>query len=110
VQHDRPRGWRLPIASPPAEWYRGTGGAAMRIRFNSDEDRIKGNYVLLMNTVSRVYRGDVFEIADEDKKLLDDNHLNYTIIPVDQYEPDNEIRVPITYEIQRRHAACQLMR
>jgi hypothetical protein len=74
----------------------------MRIRFNSPEDQIKGNWILIKNTVSRRLRGDVFEIADEDAKLLDDNKLAYTIIPVDRDERDPGIQIPITFEIVRR--------
>jgi hypothetical protein len=73
----------------------------LRIRFNSDHDRVQGNWVLLKNTVSRRLRDDVFEIAEEDRKFLDAHQLNYTVLPVDPNAADNEIRIPITYEKQR---------
>jgi len=73
----------------------------IRIRFNSDHDRVQGNWVLLKNTVSRRLRDDVFEIAEEDRKLLDAHQLSYTVLPVDPSASDNEIRIPITYEVQR---------
>jgi len=75
----------------------------MLIRFNTDEDRLKGLMVLIKNTVSRRLRGNIFEIADEDRKLLDDHQLHYTILPVDSANSNETLRIPITYEIQRRH-------
>ena len=75
----------------------------MRIRFNSEKDCIQGNWVLIQNTVSRRLRGDIFEIADEDRKILDAHKLSYTVLPVDPSPVDQAFRIPITYEIQRRN-------
>ncbi len=75
----------------------------IRLRFNSDEERIRGNWILLENTVSRRLRGGIFEITEEDRKILDAHQLDYTVLPVDPNEADQEIRIPITYEIQRRN-------
>ena len=65
----------------------------IRIRFNSDQDRIKGSYLLTIRTMVRSLRGDIFEIAEADRKLLDDHQLHYTIIPIpDPTGSDEEIR------------------
>jgi hypothetical protein len=73
-------------------------GGIIRIKFVTDQDRIKGNYLLIRNTVSRRLRGDIFEIADRDRKILDDHQLHYTILPIpDPPGPDEEIRLPPTY-------------
>ena len=70
----------------------------IRLKFNSDEDRIKGNYILTLNTVVRRYRGDIFEIATRDRKILDDHQLQYTILPIpDPSDSDEICRVPPTY-------------
>jgi hypothetical protein len=70
----------------------------IRIKFSTDQDRIQGNYVLMRNTVSRRLRGDIFEISDRDRKLLDDHQLHYTILPIpDPTGSDEEIRNTPTY-------------
>ena len=70
----------------------------IRIKFATDQDRIKGNYLLMRKTVSRALRGGIFEIADRDRKILDDHQLHYTILPIpDPSSPDEEIRIPPTY-------------
>ena len=74
----------------------------LRIRFATDKDRIDGNYVLMTHTVSRRLRGDIFEIAEADRKLLDEHQLHYTVLPRDTNGQDQEIRTPPTYDIQRR--------
>jgi hypothetical protein len=75
----------------------------IRIRFNSEQDCVKGNWVLIKNTFSRRLRGDIFEIAETDRKLLDDQQLHYTIVPVEANGAGQEVRIPITSEIQRRN-------
>ena len=76
----------------------------IRIRFLTKEDRIKGSYVLITNTVSRRLRGDIFEIADKDRKILDDHQLHYEIVPVAESDgSDSAIRIPPPYEVQRRN-------
>ena len=75
----------------------------IRIKFLSEEERIKGNYVLITNTVSRRLRGDIFEIDDRDRKLLDDHQLHNEVLPLPQANgSDLSDRVPPTFEAQRR--------
>jgi hypothetical protein len=69
----------------------------VRIQFSTDEDRVKGNYLLATHTVVRRVRGQVFEIAQRDLKLLDEHHIHYPILPIP--EPcgsDQEIRNLLT--------------
>jgi len=49
----------------------------IRIRFQTDQDRVQGNYLLA--TKSRVLRlrGQVFEVCEAALKLLDDHHISY---------------------------------
>jgi hypothetical protein len=54
----------------------------IRIRFTTEQDLIKGNYILATNTVSRRLRGDIFEIFDQDRKLLDEHQLHYTVLSI----------------------------
>jgi hypothetical protein len=53
-----------------------------RIQFATDQDRVNGNYLLATNSVVRRLRGQVFEIADQDLKLLDDQQIRYTLVPI----------------------------
>jgi hypothetical protein len=76
----------------------------LRIKFASEQDCVKGNYVLITNTVSRRLRGDIFEIAEADRKILDDNQLHYEVLPSPgPNDDDPAFRIPPTYEIQRRN-------
>jgi len=75
----------------------------IRIKFATDQDRIDGNYVLMTNTVSRRTRGDIFEIDDEDRKLLDEHRLHYTVLPLEANGLVQEIRTPPPYDVQRRN-------
>jgi hypothetical protein len=43
-------------------------------------------------------RGQIFEIAEKDRKILDENHLHYTVIPIPTGS-DEEIRNPLTVEL-----------
>ncbi|MCI0681137.1 MAG: hypothetical protein L0Y71_03450 [Gemmataceae bacterium] len=54
----------------------------IRIKFDTEKDHIDGNYLLATNTVVRVLRGRIFEIAKRDRKLLDDHQLRYTVLPI----------------------------
>jgi hypothetical protein len=64
----------------------------IRIRFTTDQDRIKGNYLLTTNTVVRSLRGQIFEIAEADRKILDEHQIHYTILPIpDPTGSDEEI-------------------
>jgi len=52
----------------------------IRIQFSTDQDRIQGNYLLATNTVVRRLSGQIFEISEKDRKLLDEHQLHYTIL------------------------------
>jgi hypothetical protein len=54
----------------------------VRIQFSSDQDRVKGNYLLTTHSIVRRLRGQVFVIAERDLKLLDDHQIHYTILPL----------------------------
>lgn len=74
----------------------------IRIKFFSEQDCIKGNYVLATNTISRRFRGDIFEIDDSDRKLLDDYQLHYEVLPLPEPNgSDPALRIPPTFEVQR---------
>jgi len=76
----------------------------IRIKFLSEQECIKGNYVLLTNTVSRRLRGDIFEIDERDRKLLDDQQLHYEVVPLPESDgSDSALRIPPPYEAKRRH-------
>jgi hypothetical protein len=77
----------------------------IRIRFPSEAERIKGNYVLLTNTFSRRLRGDIFEIEDRDRKLLDDHQIHYEILPLpDANGSPPPPPIPPPFEVQRRNS------
>lgn len=72
----------------------------IRIQFPTDHDRIKGNYLLATNGVVRRLRGQIFEIAGRDLKLLDEHEIHYTILPIpESCGSDQEIRNPLTVEL-----------
>jgi hypothetical protein len=73
----------------------------LRIKFLSDKDCVDGNYILMTHTSAERLRGDVFEIADNDRKLLDEHQLRYAIVPLEANGADQEIRT--TYDVQRRN-------
>jgi hypothetical protein len=75
----------------------------IRIRFNSQQDLVRGDKILVTNTTSRYLRGDIFEILEADRKLLDAHQIHYTILPQEANGSDQEIRMPVTHEIQRRN-------
>ena len=76
----------------------------IRIKFRNEQDCVKGNYVLTTNTSSRRLRGDIFEIDDRDRKLLDDHQLHYEILPLPEPNGhDPALRVPPPIEVQRRN-------
>jgi hypothetical protein len=54
----------------------------IRIKFPTDQDRIKGNYLLATHTVVRRLHGQVFEIAEPDGKRLDDHQIPYTVVSI----------------------------
>lgn len=53
----------------------------VRIKFATNEDRVKGNYLLATNTVVRRLKGQIFEIAERDLRLLDENKIPYQVLP-----------------------------
>ena len=65
------------------------------IKFNTDQDRVKGNYLLVTTSVTRRLRGQVFEVRERDLELLDDHDISYSVIPR-LSESDEEVRDLIT--------------
>lgn len=71
----------------------------IRIRFPTDQDRIKGNYLLATEAIVRVLRGRVFEVRERDLKLLDEHQVHYTILPAAApSRSDEEVRNPLAVE------------
>jgi hypothetical protein len=54
----------------------------IRISFPTDQDRIRGNYLLATHAVVRRLRGQIFEITEREVKLLDDHQIPYTVLPI----------------------------
>lgn len=72
----------------------------MRLKFATDKDRIRGNYLLATNTVVRRLKGQIFEISERDLKLLDENEILYTVLPIpDPDDADETIRNPLAVEL-----------
>ncbi len=72
----------------------------IRIQFSTDQDRIQGNYLLATQSVVRRLRGQIFEIVERDRKLLDEHHLHYTLVPIPEpSSSDQEVRNPLTVEL-----------
>ncbi len=72
----------------------------IRIQFASDEDRIRGNYLLATHTVVRRLAGQIFEITKHDLKLLDEHQLHYTLVPIPNPSgSDDEVRNPLAVEL-----------
>lgn len=72
----------------------------VRIKFVTDDDRVKGNYLLATNTIVRRLKGQIFEVAESDLKLLDEHKIHYTVLPIpDPSGTDEEIRNPLTIEL-----------
>ncbi len=71
-----------------------------RIQFLTEQDRIKGNYLLATNSVVRRLAGHIFEINEADCKFLDEHQLHYTILSIpDPSGSDQEVRNPLTVEL-----------
>jgi hypothetical protein len=50
--------------------------------------------------VVRRLRGQIFELAERDLKLLDEHQLHYTLVPIpDPCGSDDEVRNPLTVEL-----------
>ncbi|MGR3311217.1 MAG: hypothetical protein ACUZ77_10650 [Candidatus Brocadiales bacterium] len=74
-----------------------------RIRFDSKQDRIKGVYELGTKGIVRGLKGDVFEIPEYCKEILDNAGVSYHILsekkePVDEAEA---LRNPPAPYVQR---------
>ena len=62
----------------------------IRIRFCTDQDRSRGHYLLMTKSVLRRLRGHIFEIADSDRKLLDEQKLHYLVMPIPEPNGSDE--------------------
>jgi hypothetical protein len=72
----------------------------IRIQFNNDQDRIRGNYLLTLNGAVRRLRGRVFEIAEGDRKVLDEYQLDYAVVEIpNPTGSDDEVRNPLAAEL-----------
>ena len=72
----------------------------IRIRFTNDEHRIRGNFLLATNGVVRRLRGQIFEIAERDRKLLDGQQLDYAVVDIpDPTDSNDAVRNPLTVEL-----------
>jgi hypothetical protein len=72
----------------------------VRIQFCADQERVRGNYLLATHGVVRRLRGQIFELAERDLKLLDEHQLHYTLVPIpDPSGSDQEVRNPLTVEL-----------
>jgi hypothetical protein len=72
----------------------------VRIQFATNEDRVRGNYLLATHTVVRRLQGQIFEIAEGDLQLLNDHQLHYTLVPIPEpSSSDQEIRNPLAVEL-----------
>ena len=54
----------------------------VRIQFNTESDRVRGNYLLATNSVVRRLRGQLFEISERELKLLDEHQIHYTLVAI----------------------------
>lgn len=72
----------------------------VRIQFSTDQDRVRGNYLLATHGVVRRLRGQIFELAERDLRLLDEHQLHYTLVPIPEPSAsDQEVRNPLTVEL-----------
>ena len=72
----------------------------IRIRFNTDQDRIQGNYLLATRSLVRRLRGQIFEIRECDLAILHEHQIPYTLVPIpDPTGSDDEVRNPLTVEL-----------
>ena len=72
----------------------------IRIKFDTDKDRVKGNYLLATRSVVRRLRGQIFEIAEQDQKILDEHQLHYTLVPIpDPSGSHQEVRNPLAVDL-----------
>jgi hypothetical protein len=72
----------------------------IRIRFPTDQDRVRGNYLLATKSVVRRLRGQIFEVSEAALKLLDDHHIPYQVLPIPEPSgSDQEVRNPLTVDL-----------
>lgn len=72
----------------------------IRIQFNTDQDRVKGNYLLATKSVCRRLKGHIFEIAERDLGLLNEHQIHYSILAIpDPTGSDEEVRNPLAVEL-----------
>jgi hypothetical protein len=72
----------------------------IRIRFPTDQDRVRGNYLLATKSIVRRLRGQVFEVSEAALKLLDDHHIPYQTLPIPEPSgSDQEVRNPLTVDL-----------
>ena len=72
----------------------------IRIQFSTDQDRIQGNYLLATQSVVRRLAGQIFEIRESDRQILDEHQLHYTILSIpDPSGSNQEVRNPLTVEL-----------
>ncbi len=72
----------------------------IRIRFPTDEARVRGNYLLATKSVVRRLRGQVFEVSQAALQLLEDHHIPYETLPIPEPSgSDQEVRNPLTVEL-----------
>jgi hypothetical protein len=72
----------------------------IRIQFQTDRERVQGNYVLATKSVVRRLRGQVFEVSEAALKLLDDHQIPYKVIPIPEPSgSDQEVRNSLTVEL-----------
>ena len=72
----------------------------IRIRFQTDQDRVQGNYLLATQSVVRCLRGQIFEVSEAALQLLDDHHISYQTLPIPEPSgSDQEVRNPLTVEL-----------
>jgi hypothetical protein len=72
----------------------------IRIQFPTDQDRIRGNYLLATKSIVRRLRGQIFEVPQAALKLLDDQQIPYQVLPVPEATgSDQAVRNPLTVEL-----------
>jgi hypothetical protein len=73
----------------------------IRIQFRTDQDRVKGSFLLATNSVVRRLRGQVFEVAERDLRLLDEHQIPYSVLPIPEPSAadQQEVRNPLTVEL-----------
>lgn len=64
----------------------------LRIRFDSKDDRVRGFYELATKGIVRALKGDVFEIPDHFKRILDDAGVSYHILSECEETLDEALR------------------